>query len=208
MKTAPTCIIAVGVLLLGNPLTHSAEPSMFSLQLNKARDIRGVKIPLGTENNSKPTATVYMGAISVESKRAGFLRLGPIPQPVISGMRVDILEPEGRTGWAADFARFATGEAALERVNIRGVAIVSSGRAVVSVHADTAKFIAGTRTLRMHGVQVHEGDRMLHQFISGDVYLDGPKAGRIEWREGEHVRSMMLSGVPSAPGTGVSASLP
>ncbi len=181
---------------------------MFSLQLNKARDIRGVKIPLGMENSSKPTVTVYLGAISVESKRAGFLRLGPVPQPVISGMRVEILEPEGRTGWAADFGRFAAGEAALERANIRGFAIVSSGKNVISIHADAAKFIAGTRMFRLQGVHVQEGDRKIHQFLSGDVYLAGPKAGQIEWRDGEHVRSILLSGVPAGPGTDVPASLP
>lgn len=200
VKAALSCIAAVWVLLLNSDLTRAAEPSMFTFQLNKVRSIRGLKVPLGMQGNSKPTVSVYFGEISVESKKVGFLRIGPIPQPVVSGMRVEILEAAGGVGWAADFARFASGEAALERANIRGFEIRSGAAPVLSVRADFAQFVARSRTLRLRGVQVHAGGRMIHQFAGGEVHLEGAKVGQIEYLEGERTHSILLGGRASPPG--------
>jgi hypothetical protein len=200
MKKALVCIIAAGMPLLICHLTVAAEPSLFSFQLSKVRNIRGLKIPLGMQANMKPTVSVYFGEISVESKRAGFLRIGPIPQPVVSGLRVDILEHEGGAGWAADFAKFATGEAALERANIRGIEFHAINKDSVSVRAEDARFVARSRTLRLRGVQVHAEGRDIPLFAAAEVHLDGAKAGQIEWNDGERVRSILLSGAPSVSG--------
>lgn len=202
MKNTTSRMFAASVLFLICHYAPAAEPSLFSFQLSKVRNIRGLKVPLGMQGNAKPTVSVYFGEISVESKRAGFFRIGPIPQPVVSGMRVDILEPEGGSGWADDFARFAAGEASLDRANIRGIEIHSSAKDNVSVRADVAQFIANSRTLRLRGVQVFAEGQPIRRFIVGEVHLIGAKAGQLEWTEGECIRSISLSGLPSTPDGG------
>ena len=155
------------------------------------------------ENRPKPTVSVYFGEISIESKKAGFLRIGPVPQAVVSGMRVDILEAEGGVAWAGDFARFATGEASLDRANIRGIEFRSPGKEGFSVRADEARFVASSRTFRLQGVQVQAGGRAIQRFEVGEVYLEGAKAGQLEWHEGERTRSISLNRPPSAADGGV-----
>jgi len=194
MKIPLSRFVALCALFLNCHFTRAAEPSLFGLQLSKAHNIRGLKVPLGMENHAKPTVSVFFGEITIESKRAGFLRIGPIPQPVIFGMRVEILEPEGGVGWAADFARFAAGEASLAHTDIRGIEFRPPRKDLGSVRADAAQFVARSRTLRLRGVEVHAGGHVISRFMAGEVYLEGAKAGRLEWHDGEGIHSIFLSG--------------
>ena len=86
--------------------------------------------------------------------------------------------------------------------NYQRIEIRPAAKGAISVQADTAQFIARTRTLRLRGVQINEGGRMTHQFITGDVLLEGAKAGKIEWRDGEQMHSILLIGPPSGPTNG------
>ena len=194
---------ACAFLLAITNVAVAAEPSLLRFQLSKAQNIRGLRVPLGMQGNSKPTMSVYFGKITIESKKAGFLRIGPIPQPVVSGMRLEIMEAGSGSAWGADFLKFAASEAALENVAIRGMEIRGPGKNSVTALADAAHFVPRNRTILLQGVQVQTEGKMLHQFANGEVYLDGEKAGRIEWSDGGQVRSVLLgTALPAVdPGT-------
>jgi len=177
--------------LAGNDM-RAAEHSLLGFQLDKVQNIQGLKVPLGTESNSKPTLSVYFGRITVESKKAGFFRIGPIPQPVVSGMRLEIMEAEGGSTWGTDFLNFAMRGASLGNVEIRGIEIRCPGKESVTVRAEAARFVLRSRTIQLQGVQVQSEGKVLRQFAVGEVYFEGEKAGRLEWNDGGQNRSVLL----------------
>jgi len=193
-------ILAAGAILLWPHLAQAAEPAFFSLQLSKKQSIRGLRIPLGMQNDGKPTISVFCGEVSIEPKRAGFLRIGPVPQPVISGMRLEIFTTEG-LAWTGDFLRFAMHEAALERVEIRGLEIRLPAGERLSVRAGDARLVPGKGILRLRSGQIYEDGRVTHLFGEGEVFLEGAKAATLEWREGETVRSIALGGIGARAGS-------
>lgn len=191
MKT-PGIATICAILLSAETRILAAEPAWFGLQLDKVQNIRGLRVPLGRQADAKPTLAVYFGKITVESKKAGFLRIGPIPQPVVTGLRLEIMEAEGGIAWGADFLKFATSEAALEKAEIRGIEIRGAAKDSVTVSAEMAYFVPRSGMIQLRGVQVQAEGRVLHQSALGEVHLHGEKAGRLVWDEGGRIRSILL----------------
>ena len=203
LSSACALWVALAALLLAGRMPCAAETNFMGFTLNKNSSLRGIMIPIGGENVAAPTLRVFIEEISVERKSSGNMTFGVVPQIVLRGMKVQIMDQGGVGEWQALLSNFATREASLAGTKIREFELAHQNKEALVVKAETAGFGALDATLQLRQVRVYKKGQLLKAIKSARIPMSGPQAGQLVWNEGAQCASLPVD--DPEPGNPVAA---
>lgn len=162
-------------------LSTAASPNFHFLpQDGSVGSLRGVKVPLGSGAGS-PSAYLFCREVTMERRQWGAFRIGVLPQPVLSGVKLQLLPCRESDTWVADLHRFLTEDKFFRGVQMREFTIEdSSGRTVLK--AEKAAFDSGNDSIELKEFFLHAApDRPKpNKSDQALLWLTGPKAGFLQ----------------------------
>jgi hypothetical protein len=156
----------------------SLAPTLFGDPASSVRSVRGLRLPLGPDS-AAPSAYLRCDRYAMERRQVGVFRMGLLPQPVLTGVTLELLRPPRGAPWATHLRDFLQREPALRHVLIRDFAVHGADGAV-RLRARTAQPASGYRQLHLSRVSHPDQNGEYRQAAKAVLHLDGPSAGVLQ----------------------------
>lgn len=144
------------------------------------QSLRGVKVPLGADSAS-PSAYLWCREVTLERRQWGAFRIGVLPQPVLSGVKLRLLPQAKGSTWAADLHRLLTEDKSLHGFLMREFAMENAEGRVI-LEARKAAPGVGNEHIELSEVFLHGAFDRPKPIRSSQalLWLAGPKAGSLQ----------------------------
>jgi hypothetical protein len=153
-------------------------PTLFGDAAGSVRSVRGLRLPLGPDS-AAPSAYLRCDRYAMERRQVGVFRMGLLPQPVLTGVTLELSRPPQGASWATHLQDFLQREPALRHVLIRDFAVLGADGAV-RLRAGTARPGSGHRQLHLSRVSHPDRHGEFRQVAKAVLHLDGPSAGMLQ----------------------------
>jgi len=160
------------------PAGAAPAPGLFRDSVGLVRTVRGLRLPLGPDS-AAPSAYLVCDRYAMERRQVGVFRMGLLPQPVLTGVTLELVPPPQGAPWPTHLRDFLQREPALRHVVIRDFAVHGADGAV-RLRARTAQPGSGSHQLHLSRVSYPDRNGEFRQAAKAVLHLDGPSAGVLQ----------------------------
>jgi len=123
-------------------LSLSAEAPMMALDvsglhLERGVEFHGVVIPVPATGATPPTLKLFIGKLSLVSKKFDFFEISAVPQLKMQDVRIEILSKGKKNEWSSDLRKFFKANPSMMGCRIDSLSIrkgEGGGSAVIAIH--------------------------------------------------------------------------
>jgi hypothetical protein len=142
VSTVSTVFRSLFLSLLLTVAAYSAQPDFMGTRIDHDFEIKGLSIPLHDTANGVEPLRITCARVSLESKKVGLFRIGPMPQLVIEDMRILLPRNTDLTAWASALDSFFQSHPAWSEISIRGFEVRQAGAQSPFLKAQMARIDA------------------------------------------------------------------